>query len=196
MSIDRVFLTGGARSGKSHAAEQIVGDQATATYVATGPHPSSADPEWEARVDRHRARRPARWTTRESTDLPSAIAAATPQRPVLIDCLTLWLTAQLDDLGAWGALDPAGSDAVHRGLAQRIDALVSAIDGCPGGLVVVSNEVGSGIVPADPGTRLFRDWLGVVNTKVAAACDRAFLVVAGLVLPLQPATTVTATDRT
>ena len=71
-------------------------------------------------------------------------------------------------------------------LAAEVDALVAAIDGSPGGLVLVSNEVGSGIVPADPGTRMFRDWLGIVNARVAAACDRAYLIVAGQALPLQP----------
>lgn len=183
MNTDRVFLTGGARSGKSQAAERLIGSAAAVTYVATGPGADADDPEWAARVRRHQARRPAHWITRETTDLVPLIATAGAQTPVLVDCLTLWLTARLDRWGAWdGSVNPFDEDA----LAAEVDALVAAIDGSPGGLVLVSNEVGSGIVPADPGTRMFRDWLGIVNARVAAACDRAYLIVAGQALPLQP----------
>lgn len=175
----RVLLTGGARSGKSRAAEQLL-QGAAATYVATGP--ADGDDEWAERVARHRARRPASWRTAETTDVSALVGEATPDRPVLVDCLTLWLTARLDAADAWQ--QPAAAEA-H--VMAEIEGVAAAVQECPGGLVIVTNEVGSGIVPADPGTRLFRDLLGVCNATVAAQCDEVFLVVAGHLLPLQRA---------
>lgn len=151
-----------------------------ATYVATAPA-FSADPEWQERVAAHQARRPGAWTTIESEDLPRHISGADPQHPVLIDCLTLWLTSRMDRHGVWS--DPTGVSAVRR----DIDDLVAAVSDCPGGLVLVTNEVGSGLVPMDRGARLFRDLLGVTNSAVADVCDLAYLVVAGRLLALEPA---------
>lgn len=169
----RVLLTGGARSGKSTAAENLLADAALVTYVATAP-PGNDDEEWAARVALHRARRPDHWRTVETDDIAAQIARATPEHPVLVDCLTLWLMSRMDVHQAW--VEPGRAEAV---LAGEIGELAGAVAGCPGGLVLVTNEVGSGIVPADRGTRLFRDLLGRVNCAVAAACDDVFLVVAG-----------------
>ncbi|MFN8125870.1 MAG: bifunctional adenosylcobinamide kinase/adenosylcobinamide-phosphate guanylyltransferase [Candidatus Nanopelagicales bacterium] len=184
---DRVFLTGGARSGKSAMAERLLADAAAVTYVATGPRPETADPEWEQRIAAHRTRRPDHWTTLETTDLPPVIHAASPQHPVLVDCLTLWVTAHLDRLDAWTTDDPTSA---QQGLDAEIDAVVAAVRACSGGLVVVSNEVGSGIVPADAGTRRFRDWLGIANARVAAVCDRSYLVAAGRAVRLEAVGTI------
>lgn len=176
--IPRVLLTGGARSGKSRAAERRVGS-GPATYVATGPV-GADDPEWAARVAAHQATRPAAWRTLETTELLAPIRAASTETPVLVDCLTLWLTARLDHHGAWQ--DPTRAEAA---VTTEIDALAAAVRSCPGGLVLVTNEVGSGIVPAERGARLFRDLLGVCNATVAAECDEVYLVAAGHVLPLR-----------
>lgn len=176
--VGRVLFTGGARSGKSRAAESLVAEL-PAVYVATGPQPSS-DPEWQQRVARHRARRPQTWSTVETVDLAPHIARATPDRPVLVDCLTLWLTARLDALDAWA--DPSAAEGP---MTAEIEALASHVADSAGGVVLVTNEVGSGIVPPDPGARLFRDLLGVCNTLVADVCDQVHLVVAGHVLPLK-----------
>ncbi len=176
--LPRVLLTGGARSGKSTLAERLVGDR-PATFVATAP-PRPGDAEWDLRVAEHRARRPEAWQIVESADLPPLIRHASPGHPVLVDCLTLWLAAHLDRLGAWP--DPA---EVADPVARLVDDLAAAVAECPGGLVLVTNEVGSGIVPADPGTRQFRDWMGVLNRAVADRCDRVFLVAAGRALPLE-----------
>ncbi len=169
----RVLLTGGARSGKSSAAETLLADAPAVVYVATAP-PVPGDPEWAARVAQHRARRPAHWTTVETDDVAGEVARATPTHPVLVDCLTLWLMSRMDHHRAWSQPGPA-----EAALVAEIEVLAAAVAACVGGLVVVTNEVGSGIVPADPGSRLFRDLLGRVNCAVAAECDDVFLVVAG-----------------
>jgi len=155
------------RSGKSAHAEGLLADRPAVTYVAAGPVPGPDDPEWAARVAVHAARRPGHWTTLESTTL-----SVLPEGPVLLDCLGTWLTAQLDDLD-WDDQD----------LQRRIDALVDSIAGCPD-LVVVTNEVGAGVVPEHRSGRLFRDHLGLLNQQVAAVCDEVHLVVAGRVLVL------------
>jgi len=165
----KVLVTGGVRSGKSAHAEDLLVDRPTVTYVAAGPVPGPGDGEWADRVAAHRRRRPEHWTTVESTDLATAL---TGEGPFLVDCLGTWLTAQLDDL-----------DWESDGLDPRIDALVDAVAGCSD-LVVVTNEVGAGVVPEHRSGRLFRDQLGVVNQRVASVCDQVHLVVAGRVLVL------------
>ncbi|MFL6062925.1 MAG: bifunctional adenosylcobinamide kinase/adenosylcobinamide-phosphate guanylyltransferase [Marmoricola sp.] len=167
MSGLRVLVTGGVRSGKSAHAEALIGDRPGVTYVATGPVPGADDAEWAARVALHRARRPASWTTWETADLGTL-----PDGPVLLDCLGTWLTAQLDTLG-WDEV----------AVVARIDALVAAVGSCAD-LVVVTNEVGLGVVPEHRSGRVFRDLLGTVNQRVAAVCDEVHLVVAGRVLVL------------
>lgn len=175
----RVLYLGGARSGKSTAAERRLADLPT-TYVATARR-DPVDAEWQARVQVHRDRRPPHWTTVETQHLAPVIAAATPDRPVLVDCLSLWLTHTLDDLDAWN--DPPGTAAAARGAVAELAGAVAA---CPGVVVLVSNEVGSGVVPATAAGRLFRDLLGMCNAAVAAQCDEVNLVVAGCVVPVKP----------
>ncbi len=174
----RILVTGGVRSGKSTHAEALIGDEA-ATYVAAGPTPDAeADPDWTARIAAHRARRPASWTTVETHDLAQAVRAA--QQPVLIDCLGTWLTAVIDDAGAW----EQDADVVHGLVIARADEVVTAVRGCEHHVVIVTNEVGLGVVPEHRSGRLFRDLLGTVNQRVAAACDEVHLVIAGRVLRL------------
>jgi adenosylcobinamide kinase/adenosylcobinamide-phosphate guanylyltransferase len=174
-----VLVLGGARSGKSTYAEGLLAGTEDVVYVATsGARPD--DDEWSARVAQHRARRPATWTTVETTDLEPLLRSPGP--PLLVDCLSLWLTAVLDDLGAW---DPTRWAAVGRdGLDRRVDGLVEALAASPRRVVLVSNEVGSGVVPAHASGRLFRDELGRLNARVGAVVDEAVLLVAGRPLPL------------
>ncbi|CAB4950624.1 unannotated protein [freshwater metagenome] len=174
----RILVTGGVRSGKSTHAEALIGDE-PATYVAAGPTPDAeADPDWTARVAAHKARRSAAWDTVETQDLADALAGA--GHPVLIDCLGTWLTAVIDDVGAW----EDESDRVHDLVLARTDELTVALRGCEHDVVLVTNEVGLGVVPEHRSGRLFRDLLGTVNQRVAAACDEVHLVVAGRVLRL------------
>ena len=174
----RFLVTGGVGSGKSTHAAALLGDE-PATYVAPGPTPDAeADPDWAARIAAHLARRPTSWSTLETRDVATALREA--DLPVLVDCLGTWLTALIDDADAW----EQDSDTVHGMVLARTDEVVEALRACDHDVVVVTNEVGLGIVPEHRSGRLFRDLLGIVNQRVAAACDEVHLVVAGRVLRL------------
>lgn len=172
----RILVTGGVRSGKSCHAEALLADRERVRYVAAGGAPPDGDPDWAARVAEHRARRPRHWETLETTDLPAVID---PRTPTLVDCLGTWLAATLDQLHGWEA-DP---DDWRGELDRRVTATVAAVTAATD-VVVVTNEVGLGVVPAHASGRLFRDLLGTVNQEVAAACDEVHLLVAGRVLRL------------
>ena len=118
-------------------------------------------------------RRPRSWRTLETIDLPTVLGAAGP--PVLLDCLSTWLARTMDDCGVWAA----APDADPR-LAAAVDAAVAAWTGAVRPVIAVSNEVGSGIVPATASGRRFRDELGVLNARIAAGSDRVWLMTAGL----------------
>ena len=156
------LVLGGARSGKSrHAEALIAAHPAPWTYVATA---QAFDKEMGDRIGEHRARRDAGWHTFEAPiDLPEAIRAA--QGPVLVDCLTLWLTNLM--LG----------DHVR---ATAFVELEAAIHDAPGPVVLVSNEVGLSIVPENALARVFRDEQGRLNQHMARIADRVIFMVAGL----------------
>ena len=148
-------------------------------YAATARR-HAGDAEWAARIDAHRARRPPCWTTVEDPDLPALLRAlGTDGPPLLVDDLATWLTGVLDDAGAWDR--PQLPDAVGAAVAELVDAVA----GCRGSVVLVSAEVGLGVVPATRAGRLFRDELGALNVALAAACDEVLLLVAGLPLRLK-----------
>ena len=171
------LVLGGARSGKSRYAESLLRSYPKVTYVAPGPVPDGSDPEWSERISLHQMRRPAQWTTLETTDLAAVIRTA--RHPVLIDCLSTWLTHLIDDIDAWQDRERALS---HLDLetARLLDALAAtSVE-----IVLVTNEVGWSVVPATASGRMFRDDLGRLNAAVSAACDRVALVVAGRVLDL------------
>lgn len=166
-------MLGGARSGKSSYAEALLARRGDVDYVACGLVPDDSDPEWAERVALHRTRRPASWQTIETVDLPAVLGRPGP--PVLVDCLTTWLARVMDDCGTW-----SGAPGADARLAAEVDALVEAWRGTRRRVVAVSNEVGSGVVPATSSGRRFRDELGVLNARVAAASSRVWLVTAGL----------------
>jgi adenosylcobinamide kinase/adenosylcobinamide-phosphate guanylyltransferase len=180
----RVLLLGGARSGKSAEAERRLAAEPDVTYLATGGRAAADDPEWAARIARHRARRPAWWHTVETTDIAAALRVTTGA--LLIDSIGGWLAAVLAECGAWRHPpdDPAIDPAVRDRLAGRIAELVAAWRRCPGHVVAVTDEVGAGVVPATSSGRVFRDELGHLNQILAAQSEEAALVVAGRVLPL------------
>jgi adenosylcobinamide kinase/adenosylcobinamide-phosphate guanylyltransferase len=170
------LILGGARSGKSAEAERRITRLADdAVYVATGGR-REGDADWAERVRRHRERRPRTWETVETTDVAAVLRAAT--RPVLVDCLTLWLTAMMDAVEAWD--DATWHDGGERELAARFDELEAAWRAAAVPVLAVSNEVGLGIVPESAGVRRFRDEQGRLNQRIAAASDAVVLMVAGI----------------
>lgn len=172
----RVLVTGGARSGKSRHAESLM--TGPVTYLAPGPAHDDAD--WATRIAAHRARRPADWTTVESHDLVGVLART--EGDLLVDCLGTWLTALLDQRGLWDASAEEVTDLIGRTADDAADVL--GLRGQGMDTVLVTNEVGLGVVPEHRSGRLFRDLLGLVNQRVAAACDEVHLVVAGRVIRL------------
>jgi adenosylcobinamide kinase/adenosylcobinamide-phosphate guanylyltransferase len=182
--MSKVLVLGGARSGKSAHAESLVAGHDDVVYLAT----SSGDPadaEWSARIAAHRARRPAGWTTLETTAPSELLRRGT----VLVDSITTWVAALMDQTGVWDTADPGGAhaaegaggaDAALERLAARCDALVDSWLMTPAHVVAVSDEVGLGVVPETRAGRLFRDTLGTVNQRLAATADEVWFVVAGL----------------
>jgi adenosylcobinamide kinase/adenosylcobinamide-phosphate guanylyltransferase len=166
------LILGGARSGKSAFAERLAGGSGLAVrYVATA---QALDEEMRARIEQHRRRRDAAWATiEEPLALAEALArAAGPGRLVLVDCLTLWLSN----------LMLAGRDVA----AERA-RLLAGLGVCRGPVVLVSNEVGQGVVPDNALARRFVDEAGLLHQAVAAVAGRVVLMVAGLPLLLKPA---------
>jgi adenosylcobinamide kinase / adenosylcobinamide-phosphate guanylyltransferase len=168
--VSRVLVLGGSRSGKSAFAESLLADRPEVTYLATSTG-AADDPEWAERVAAHRARRPAGWRTVETT-APSDLLV---RGAVLVDSVTTWVAALMDETGVWA--DEPGAD---QRLAARCDALVNAWAMTPAHVVAVSDEVGLGVVPETRSGRLFRDTLGEVNQRLAGTADEVWFVVAGL----------------
>ena len=168
--MSRVLVLGGSRSGKSEFAESLLNDRIEVTYLATSVN-SPDDTDWAARVAAHRARRPPGWTTLETT-APSELLRG---GAVLVDSVTTWVAALMDQTGVW-----SGAPGAEQRLAARCDALVNAWAMTPAHVVAVSDEVGLGVVPETRSGRVFRDVLGEVNQRLAGTADEVWFVVAGL----------------
>ena len=174
-----VLALGGTRSGKSRyglrRATELAGREGRVWFLATA---LPGDAELDDRIARHRRERPDAWPTVEvGTDLAAALDATDPADTVLVDGLTLWLSAILGDDTTPDTIDPVLDGPVAAGLA--------AIDARPGPVVVVSDEVGGGIVPMHPGARAYRDLVGIVHQRLAERADEVVLLVAGLPLALK-----------
>jgi adenosylcobinamide kinase/adenosylcobinamide-phosphate guanylyltransferase len=170
----RTLILGGARSGKSALAERLAGDSGReVVYVATA---QAHDDEMHDRIAHHRARRPAHW---RSVEEPLALAEvlrlhAREDRCLLVDCLTLWLSNLLIDP------EPARFE-------RERDAVLEFLPGLPGDVLLVSNEVGLGIVPMGALSRRFVDEAGRLHQSIAAQCERVLFVTAGLPIALKGA---------
>lgn len=168
MPVRFTLVLGGARSGKSAYAEALIEvHPGPWLYIATA---QAWDDEMRARIALHRERRPAGWMTQDvPMDLPQAVAAS--RGPVLVDCLTLWLTNLM---------------LAEADLAAASDALLAACAGAPGPLVLVGNEVGLGIVPDNALARRFRDEAGRLHQLLAVQAERVVFMVAGLPMTVKP----------
>ncbi|MFI7190574.1 nicotinate-nucleotide--dimethylbenzimidazole phosphoribosyltransferase [Nocardia nova] len=175
----RTLVLGGARSGKSAYAEEVAGRSGPVRYVATAV-PDPADADFADRIAAHRVRRPGSWHVVEG----DPITVLGDSAPVtLVDDLGTWLTARIDARAAWES--PRGT------VGPDIEALVAAVTGYADRLLIVSPEVGLGVVPATASGRLFQDEIGTLNQRLAAVCDEVVLVVAGVPVVLKGAGTST-----
>lgn len=169
------FLLGGARSGKSELAVRLASAFGGPVVVVVTAR--AGDGEMGDRIRRHREDRPDEWATVEAPLEPVvALRAAPPDAAVVLDCLTLWVANVMETGGDEG------------GIVREAEELASILAGRFPPAIVVSNEVGLGIVPVNDLARRYRDVLGRVNTTVATRADRAYLVVAGRALPLEDVT--------
>lgn len=168
------LILGGARSGKSTYAEQLAAAASgRVTYVATA---QAWDDEMRERIARHRAERPVNWQTVEAPHgVAAALADAPPADVVLLDCLTLLASNVILALP-----EPVETAAAEAALQAEVNALLAAYAAGNASWIIVSNEVGLGIVPAYPLGRVYRDALGRANQRLAAAADRVLFMVAGL----------------
>jgi adenosylcobinamide kinase/adenosylcobinamide-phosphate guanylyltransferase len=167
------LILGGARSGKSLYAERLIESQpGPCIYIATA---EAADAEMAARIERHRARRGARWRVIEAALalVPALREACGPDRAVLVDCLTLWLANLMG----------AGRD-----IAAEMSALLTCLPQLAGPVVLVSNEVGLGIVPDIEAARGFRDHAGILHQSLAAQAQSVAFLVAGIPLAIKTPT--------
>ena len=176
MATPLILAIGGTRSGKSRfglaETRRLAGD-GRAWFLGTA---WAGDPELDDRIARHRRERPAAWPTIDvGADLVAALARTDAAEPVLIDGLTLWLSTLLGD-------DVPDIDLI---LGGPVAAGYAAIAARPGPVVVVSDEVGLGTVPMHAGARAYRDLVGIAHQRLAAMADEAYLLVAGLPLPLK-----------
>ena len=170
---DISLVLGGVRSGKSRYALQLAVAAERVTFLATAER--REDEEMQRKIERHQAERPSHWITiEEPLHLAAVIGSVKDCDLFLIDCLTLF---------AGKLLDAYGDDTAA--ITRNVDQLCTALASSPFSIVLVSNEVGSGVVPAFEAGRRYRDLLGEINQRVAAIADRVVLMVAGLPLALK-----------
>jgi adenosylcobinamide kinase / adenosylcobinamide-phosphate guanylyltransferase len=172
-----ILVGGGARSGKSHfalgyARQLAAAGPLPALFVATG---QAFDDEMRSRIDRHRSERgPELETMEEPLRLASALAAADPGRVVLVDCLTLWLSNLLL------------ADTTEAEILRQVEAVAATSAERAGPTLLVTNEVGLGLVPETPLGRRFRDLAGATHQRLAAAADEVYAAIMGMVLRIHP----------
>ena len=191
-----ITYIGGARSGKSRLAQERVNGPGSVVYVATATRidhgGSQNDPEMEARIARHRQDRPAEWITiEEPLDLTQAFERAAEHKPraILLDCLTLWLSNRL--LKCWpmdetaSGIPASWDDAAETEVLADMEKSLSFGKKTSNELVVVSNDVGGGLVPLHPMGRAFRDMHGRANQRLGGVADEVHWVLAGLSLKMK-----------
>jgi adenosylcobinamide kinase/adenosylcobinamide-phosphate guanylyltransferase len=189
------LVLGGARSGKSRYAQSLCKPSTQVIYIATASSGADADDhKMHERIARHRADRPAEWqTVEEPLNLSRAVREAPVEAILLIDCITLWISNLM-----WEFREKPAAEQEKLILAKvddlidaaRLRAEKSIAIGTAGEVVIVSNEVGGGLVPEHPVARAFRDLQGFANQRPAQAADNVDFIIAGLPLRLKPGTAV------
>lgn len=183
----RVFVVGGVKSGKSSFAMQtatsLTSGSGIVQFIATADS-SNSDESMLQRIERHQSERPDNWITiEEPIDIGSAIHRADSGSVVIVDCLTVWLSNLVAACGADEA--PDFRDEVEKAVSPRLRELASSIATSQNHLVIVSNDVGTGVAPATRLGNVFADWQGIVNQQVAAVSDEVYLMTAGIPLRIK-----------
>ena len=184
--LKNILITGGARSGKSYFAQELaLKSGKPVLFVATA---VAGDEEMRQRIEEHKRARPAAWSTLEVTaevgkEIQQEIGGA---QMVIVDCITLLVSnifgRYVDQTG-----EPIDAPLVERAVTSEIGELIECINCVDASFIVVTNEVGMGLVPDDEMSRLYRDLLGKANQLLAQRADEVYLMVAGLSLPIKPA---------
>ena len=180
-----ILIIGGARSGKSRFAQQLAQNSAgDVLFVATA---EAGDEEMKQRIEEHRKTRPSNWTTLEvTTNIGSQIARNIGgAQTVIIDCITLLVNNIIQQQEK---LSKEETDValIGEAILAECQELVNCIDRTDAGFIIVTNDVGLGLVPADKVSRLYRDWLGRVNQMLAEQADEVYLMVAGIPMKIKP----------
>jgi adenosylcobinamide kinase/adenosylcobinamide-phosphate guanylyltransferase len=180
--LKNVLLTGGARSGKSRLAQELAAKAGgQVLFVATA---TAGDDDMRKRIEEHRKTRPNDWKTLEvTTHLGSQIAKnSVGFKTIIIDCITLLINNIFEQCGP-----NAKAEAVEKAVIAEIDELIACMKKSRAKFIIVTNEVGLGIVPGDPVSRLYRDLLGKANQMLAFSVDEVYLLVAGIEIPVKKA---------
>jgi adenosylcobinamide kinase/adenosylcobinamide-phosphate guanylyltransferase len=173
------LITGGARSGKSRLAQDMARKASgPVLFVATA---EAGDEEMKRRIEAHRKNRPAEWTTREvTTDIGRMIVTSTGQaQTVIVDCITLLV------MNVFQRHEGADAVTLEKAVEAEINGLIKCIERSSARFIIVTNEVGLGIVPGDEFSRLYRDLLGKANQMLAERADEVILMVSGIPMPLK-----------
>ena len=176
-----ILITGGARSGKSSYAQTLAGKSGEKVlFVATA---EARDDEMRQRIEMHKANRPASWTTLETpTNVGKNIRENVKNnRIVLLDCITLLVNAIFNQFG-----ENLDEEKIEEAVIKEINELIECMKNPDKEFIIVTNEVGLGLVPANEAGRFYRDILGKANSMLAAACDEVYLMVSGLPVKLKP----------
>ncbi len=178
-----VFVTGGARSGKSAYAESLYSGKQQVTYIAVA---RISDDEMHDRIRLHQQSRPTEWTTIEGTYDLATLVKNTGHTALLLDCITILTSNIMFDITQDSENIPlTRQQTIENTVLQEIESLLHYVNKVDGELVMVTNEVGCSIVPEHYIARVYRDILGRINQRVAALCDEVYLVACGIPLRLK-----------